>query len=188
MRGPHSPTPTPCANLLFGAGGVQCRSRSSDASVSFWNKRGRMKPVASQLGIVLKRPQGWCSQGSPSLGRFRAQGRGREIDGGRGMGVQTSHIDRHPILSYCLSHQESPILSSQMVKTWMHPPGAAGGRSELSSAGKGPRPGTVMGGGWECTIIITEGKNCMILGISLVVRWLRLHSSNTRAAGSIPGW
>ena len=92
----------------------------------------------------------------------------------------------HP--SYCLSHQGSPIHSPQMVKTCMHPPRAAGGRSDFSSAGKGPRPGTVRGGGWECTFIITEDKSCMIPGTSLVVRWLRLHSSNTRAAGSIPGW
>ena len=88
-----------------------------------------MKPAASQLGIVLKWPQGWCSQGSPSLGRFRTQGSRWEIDGGQGMGAQTSYIHRLPILGYCLSHQGSPILSSQMVKTYMHPPGAAGGKA-----------------------------------------------------------
>ena len=84
MRGPHYPTPHTLCKSSLQCWRVQCLSHSSDALVSFWNKRGRMKPAASQLGIVLKRPQGWCSQGSRSLGRFSAQGRGQEIDGGWG--------------------------------------------------------------------------------------------------------
>ena len=37
------------------------------------------------------------------------------------------------------------------------------------------------------TVGKTVNRNCLSLGTSLVVQWLRLHAPNTRGPGSIPG-